>query len=462
VLIMLASSFLDTAIGIVFVFLLLSLIASTVNEIILSTISMRGRYLLRGLKTLLNDAKATGLVSQIYNHGQIFGLYQGNFNPQKPRNLPSYIPSSNFVMAFLGIIPEAPVAIATAREAEAIQAAESAKTAADKAPNDQAAGAKVVQLMKEAEAAKKAKDAAVQTAKDAKAALETVVSAAGRGAGVAAATTAAQEAAAKATAAAQAAQEAKAAADADPTNKGAVNKAEASAKDAEIANQAKAAADKAVADQVAGVQLTVAFQSLKKAAQDLANNPATEKVGKPLIEMMNEAGNDINNLKASLAAWYDSAMDRVSGWYKYHTQWILFWIGLVLAVGLNADTTVIVHQLSTDATLRQSVVAAAQSVKPPSDSSKPANPIGEVQEQIQKIAELGIPLGWKGTRPSTRQDWVAWLRKFLKAFPGFLLTAIAVSLGAPFWFDILNKIMVVRSTVKPHEKSKEEGTKDKP
>jgi hypothetical protein len=43
---------------------------------------------------------------------------------------------------------------------------------------------------------------------------------------------------------------------------------------------------------------------------------------------------------------------------------------------------------------------------------------------------------------------------------GWLLTALAVSLGAPFWFDMLNKIIVVRSTVKPHEKSREEGSKD--
>jgi hypothetical protein len=41
-----------------------------------------------------------------------------------------------------------------------------------------------------------------------------------------------------------------------------------------------------------------------------------------------------------------------------------------------------------------------------------------------------------------------------------LITAIALSLGAPFWFDVLNKFMVVRSTIKPHEKSQSESSKD--
>jgi len=42
---------------------------------------------------------------------------------------------------------------------------------------------------------------------------------------------------------------------------------------------------------------------------------------------------------------------------------------------------------------------------------------------------------------------------------GIVFTALAVSQGAPFWFDVLNKFMVVRSTIKPREKSQEEPSK---
>lgn len=44
---------------------------------------------------------------------------------------------------------------------------------------------------------------------------------------------------------------------------------------------------------------------------------------------------------------------------------------------------------------------------------------------------------------------------------GWLVTAFGIMLGAPFWFDVLNKFMVIRSTVKPHEKSPEEGSEDR-
>ena len=44
---------------------------------------------------------------------------------------------------------------------------------------------------------------------------------------------------------------------------------------------------------------------------------------------------------------------------------------------------------------------------------------------------------------------------------GILVTGFAISQGAPFWFDLLNKFMVIRSTVKPAEKSGEQPSKDR-
>jgi hypothetical protein len=52
----------------------------------------------------------------------------------------------------------------------------------------------------------------------------------------------------------------------------------------------------------------------------------------------------------------------------------------------------------------------------------------------------------------------AWVLKVI----GIAITALAISQGAPFWFDLLNKIIVIRSTVKPREKSPAQPSKDKP
>jgi hypothetical protein len=362
---MFGSSIIDIAIGVVFVFLLVSVIASTINEIILSFLNMRGKELLTGLQTLLDDTDASGLVHKLYNHGQIFGLFQGPFDPKKPGNLPSYIPAQNFVMAFLDIVPAA-AQMSTSGQQKAIAAAAAAGGNApapvSPPPAPAAGGAPPVQPP--AQAANPSPDAAL-------------------------------------------------------------------------------------------------FAALWVAAQKLAEDPKTDKVGKPLIAMLDAAANDAAKLKKSLEDWYNSAMDRVSGWYKYRTQKILFAIGLMLAVAMNIDAINILKQLSKDSTLRQSIVAAAGSAKQSEASGTPEplkDQIQDAKTEVMDVSNLGIPVGWSHI-PDILKTGV-WHWHYLNIFLGWLITAVAVSLGAPFWFDMLNKIMVVRSTVKPREKSQEEASKD--
>jgi len=76
-----------------------------------------------------------------------------------------------------------------------------------------------------------------------------------------------------------------------------------------------------------------------------------------------------------------------------------------------------------------------------------------------------LPLGWKHPWHSY-EDYFRVAPKdaifsALTILAGWVMTALAISFGAPFWFDLLNKFMVVRSTVKPHEKSPEEGSEDR-
>lgn len=104
-----------------------------------------------------------------------------------------------------------------------------------------------------------------------------------------------------------------------------------------------------------------------------------------------------------------------------------------------------------------------------------------------KLNELGLPIGWAFAPDKEKyykdeekkqfdqarydrdlKDYAADPRHIPNSgeaptkLLGLLLTAFAVSQGAPFWFDLLNKIIVIRSTVKPHEKSREQPSKDRP
>jgi hypothetical protein len=92
---------------------------------------------------------------------------------------------------------------------------------------------------------------------------------------------------------------------------------------------------------------------------------------------------------------------------------------------------------------------------------------------LAQLRSIGLPIGWSdpvaqltvaGFPPSSDSPWfyLRWLLAALTLMAGYLATAFAVMLGAPFWFDLLNKLMVVRSTVKPREKSPDEPPVDGP
>ena len=218
------------------------------------------------------------------------------------------------------------------------------------------------------------------------------------------------------------------------------------------------------------------------------------------------SGGDLARTRKELESWYDGAMDRTAGWYRRQTQVFLFFAGLAVAVLLNVNSLVIAQTLATDDAMRAhlaaiaeaqredlkpaatppasptieptestAVVTAAPQVSPPAAGAQPeATGAWEPSDQnaaIQKAQEsfraIGLPIGWdqvavdRIAHDFTDANLLQWLLSAIKLIAGYLITALAVMLGAPFWFDVLNKIMVIRSTVKPKEKSPDEASEDR-
>jgi hypothetical protein len=209
-----------------------------------------------------------------------------------------------------------------------------------------------------------------------------------------------------------------------------------------------------------------------------------------LLILLDQAGNDIDRARANIEEWYNDAMDRVSGSYKRRVQWMLIGIGLLAATTLNIDTINIARIFWYNETLRGSVTIAAENYLKAIPASIQMQSAGE-QNSLRKISEirgeinrLGLPVGWiiapeitskmyEGLKEAeladrykqdleaykvdprrVPQDLSGWFLKLL----GIFITALAVSQGAPFWFDLLNRFAIIRSTVKPREKSAEQSS----
>ena len=88
----------------------------------------------------------------------------------------------------------------------------------------------------------------------------------------------------------------------------------------------------------------------------------------------------------------------------------------------------------TDPALRQLLVTIAENTNPPADTTE--DPLATASTTLDQIKQLGIPIGWQNA-PQTTTDWA------LKFF-GLLISIVAIAQGAPFWFDLLNKLINLR------------------
>lgn len=139
--------------------------------------------------------------------------------------------------------------------------------------------------------------------------------------------------------------------------------------------------------------------------------------------------------KTELVQWFGRTMDRTTGWYKRYTQLWITAIAAFVVIAINADTIAIVSHLSSNPEARGALVTAAESIKE-SDLEDPQG--REALEKIHQLAnEASIPLGW--TVLPWAKGGMTWSHG-----AGLLLSIFAVSLGAPFWFQMLQKLVSLR------------------
>ena len=147
-------------------------------------------------------------------------------------------------------------------------------------------------------------------------------------------------------------------------------------------------------------------------------------------------------------------MDRVSGWYKRNIQFVVLSLAIVIVLFANVDSLMIADNLERDSTLRASIVESAEKLanqSNPSGSNASLSVIkGEINElQIIQIGWSKEPCNILDQSCDTAINFWDWI---LKKIVGLSITIFAISLGAPFWFDILNKLVNIRGSGKKPEK----------
>jgi hypothetical protein len=214
------------------------------------------------------------------------------------------------------------------------------------------------------------------------------------------------------------------------------------------------------------------FEDIKKIVGDLPDS----NIRDVLLANLGTSEQTVTDLRNNVAAWFDSAMDRLSGNYKRRLKVLSLVIGIIVAFVFNADSVSVGKALWGDEAVRGQIVAAASKYvndPPPAVDCKNS----DVQKQFdcnlkvlkqQEALLRPFPIGWPDqqlidqSKDKTGISWFAALiGVLLLKILGCLWTGLALSLGAPFWFDTLQKFMNVRGAgTKPDdEKTKKKNEK---
>jgi hypothetical protein len=188
------------------------------------------------------------------------------------------------------------------------------------------------------------------------------------------------------------------------------------------------------------------------------------------LQYISEASGNLQQVKEKIGKWFDEAQERLIDLYKRNLQKWIFVISLVLVGVTNADTIKLANYLysnpsasealankaslfmqdsaiwrvisNTDTTLFDSVARQEQKAIANTINKNLAT-LKDLNEEIKSIE---IPIGWSKEDLKSLSFCEFNFYGFIKKIGGLLLTILAVSVGSPFWFDILSKLANLRSS----------------
>lgn len=193
-------------------------------------------------------------------------------------------------------------------------------------------------------------------------------------------------------------------------------------------------------------------EKIKELKGELDNKHSDTK--EVIYNLMLDADGNLEKFKLLLEEWYNETMERVAGWYKRRIQIITFIIGIILAFAMNVDTIAIAKKLTHESDARMEMVRVATEYV---DEHNTDSAISDsLHVQMEKV--VGSIRNQESIISISRPNCDSGPKVIILYIIGCFITAIALSLGAPFWFDILDKLVKLRSS---GTQEKVDDTKDK-
>jgi len=167
--------------------------------------------------------------------------------------------------------------------------------------------------------------------------------------------------------------------------------------------------------------------------KDFAKSLDTLLIG--IEDKADDAAHAITEARTRVESWFNNSMERLGGAYRRRLQVVALVVGISVAAALNADTGAIMTTLWRDPAIRQAVAAQAGQLQQSDTQSTESPSVEEIAKNVEKLNLLSLPIGWSAK--NMPKDGPAWAAKII----GILLSGMAAAQGAPYWFDLMRKLL---------------------
>ncbi|MBL7732019.1 MAG: hypothetical protein JNM88_12635 [Chitinophagaceae bacterium] len=244
------------------------------------------------------------------------------------------------------------------------------------------------------------------------------------------------------------------------------------------------------------VTQSTTFEDIKAGLETFVNSGGNLYA---VLKNLVDTSTTIQDLQQKIEDWFNNYMKRVSAWYESHVVVSVRIIAVALTLIFNINVIRLTKKIYNDSAVRSSLVAMAERIvdKPDAVTQYYTSGFKTISANIDSIYQLqldadttaegkkrilaekaivldslaanytqknsiamrslvnqldstGLPLGWKNDSLAMQVNGKPGSDKIINILLmllGWIIGACCISMGAPFWFDMLNKLINVRRTV---------------
>jgi hypothetical protein len=170
--------------------------------------------------------------------------------------------------------------------------------------------------------------------------------------------------------------------------------------------------------------------------------------------------NAAGSLVSGVMAWFDETSDRMTQLFARRARAVAIGVSLLVAVGIPLDSIELLERLAGDEQLRASAVrfaeqtvAEAQKQEQTAAEEKKADlkkDIESIKASMKKLDEMKL-----GLLPADWPRWPDW-----RNIPGIILTTALLSMGGPFWFETMKRLLKFRPVLATKEEKERTERKE--